>query len=68
MSPAASFDDTEAYFYQLSLNVYNSSCDTRIIRDLRIEFLNGKEVAISGIPNKSDSHCDLRPSRSLSLW
>lgn len=61
MSPASSFDDTEAYLYQLSLNVYNSSCDTRIIRDLRIEFLNGKEVAICSIPNILDSRCDLRP-------
>lgn len=55
ISPASSFDDTEAYFYQLSLNVYNSSCDTKIIRDLRIEFLNGKEVAISSIPRDSDT-------------
>lgn len=60
-SPASSFYDTEAYFYQLSLNVYNSSCDTKIIRNHRIEFLNGKEVAIYSIPNILDSRCDLRP-------
>lgn len=55
ISSPSSFDDTEAYFYQLSLNVYNSSCDTKIIRDLRIEFLNGKEAAISSIPKDSDT-------------
>ena len=55
MSPSATFDEAEAYFYQLSLNIYNSSCDNMIIRNLRIEFLNGSKVVFSDNPKNSDS-------------
>lgn len=59
MTPSATFDETEAYFYQLSLNIYNSSCNNKIIRNLRIEFLNGSKVVLADNPKNSDSgHSD----------
>lgn len=55
MTPSATFDEAEAYFYQLTLNIYNSSCNNMIIRNLRIEFLNGNKVVLSDNPKNSDS-------------
>lgn len=55
MSPSPTFDESEAFFYQLSLNIYNSSCNNMIIRNLRIEFLNGSKVVFSDNPKNSDS-------------
>lgn len=55
MRPSPTFDKAEEYSYQLSLNIYNSSCNNMIIRNFRIEFLSGSKVVFSDNPKNSDS-------------
>ena len=54
MEPAPSYDEAEEYSFSLTFDVYNSSSDTKIMRDFRIEFLKGHKVAATGIPLNDD--------------
>lgn len=50
-----SYDKAERYCYELAFDVYNSSSDTRIMRDFRIEFLKGRKIVVSDVPLNADS-------------
>lgn len=50
-----SYDEAEHYCYELAFDVYNSSSDTRIMRDFRIEFLKGRKIVVSEAPLNADS-------------
>ena len=50
MTPSSSREQTEHYWYELKLDLYNSSSGMKIMRDIKIEFLNGKNVSVVQIP------------------
>lgn len=50
-----SIGKAELYSYDLTLNVYNSSSDTRIMQAFRVQFLSSGNVVLSGIPGSSSS-------------
>ena len=54
MEPSKSIEETEVYSYNLLLDVYNSSADTLIMRDIRIVFSDGNQDVHSSTP-KNDS-------------
>ena len=62
---APSFDKAEVYSYSLALNVYNSSSDTRIMQDFKIEFLSGRTVLLTDAPMDTDS---VRASGPISFY
>ena len=37
-------EQTEYYHYDLTLDVYNSSSETKILRNIKIEFDDGKNI------------------------
>ena len=47
---SSSKSETELYRYRCSIDVYNSSADTKILRDIRIVFTTGKKDLLSSIP------------------
>ena len=51
MTPSKSKEQTEYYHYDLTLDVYNSSSETKILRNIRIEFSDGKNILHTSIPN-----------------
>lgn len=54
MESSNSVEGTELYSYKLHLDVYNSSAETLIMRDIQIVFNNGKQDVHSSTP-KDDS-------------
>lgn len=44
------FEEAEYYQYNLSVDVYNSSRETRIMRDICIAFMDKKELCFTSIP------------------
>lgn len=55
MVGAPSYDEAECYFYELTLDVYNSSSDTKIMRDFKMEFLKGRKIVASKVPLNADN-------------
>ena len=45
-----SFDDAEYYHYELSIDAYNSSRDTRIMRDVCLVFMNKNKALFKSVP------------------
>lgn len=54
MAPSSSIDETEFYTYEFSLDVYNSSSESRIMRDVIVSFNDGKKDIEQSTP-KDDS-------------
>ena len=50
MAPSESKEQTECYRYNLTLDVYNSSSETKILRNIKIEFGDGKDILHTSIP------------------
>ena len=50
MAFSTSKEQTDSYWYELKLDIYNSSNDMKIMREITIEFLKGKRVTIVQIP------------------
>lgn len=50
MVPSKSKEQTECYHYDLTLDVYNSSSETKILRNIKIEFGDGKNILHTSIP------------------
>lgn len=48
--PKLLIDGWEKYYYNLSLDVYNSSSDTKIMRDIKIIFMHNKKTLLESIP------------------
>ena len=43
MVPATSTDDVECFAYKCFLDIYNSSNETKIMRDIRVVFSDGRK-------------------------
>lgn len=43
-------EQTQSYCYELEFDLYNSSSDIKIMREIKIEFLNGKKLSVAQIP------------------
>lgn len=54
MVVSSSIEQTEYYSYTLSLDLYNSSSETKIMRNIEVVFMNGKEELCYNTP-KDDS-------------
>jgi len=50
MVPSNSIEETQVYSYKLFLDVYNSSAETLIMRDIRIAFNDGKKDVHISVP------------------
>lgn len=50
-----SIEETKCYSFNTSLDLYNSSGETKIMRDIRIVFTDGKNVLWSATPNDQDT-------------
>lgn len=55
MVPSKSKEQTEYYHYDLTLDVYNSSSETKILRNIKIEFGDGKDILHISIPKDDAS-------------
>lgn len=42
--------ETELFEYECSVDIYNSSSETKIIRDIKIDFYDGKRILFSSTP------------------
>ena len=51
MVPSSSIDQTQYYAYKLILDLYNSSGETKILRNLTIVFSDGKTDLFKSTPN-----------------
>ena len=47
---SSSIEQTEYYSYELSIDIYNSSAETKIMRNIEIVFMNKKEELYCSIP------------------
>lgn len=54
MVPSSSIEQTQSYTYRLILDLYNSSGETKILRNLTIVFNDGKNDLFKSVP-KDDS-------------
>lgn len=50
MLPSSTKDGAENYHYELGFDVYNSSNETRIMRDIRISFRSNKDILFEDRP------------------
>lgn len=50
MVPSKSKEQTECYHYDLTLDVYNSSGETKILRNVKIEFSDGEDILYTSVP------------------
>ena len=50
MVPATSTNDVECYAYKCFLDIYNSSNETKIMRDIQVVFSDGKNEWNSAVP------------------
>lgn len=55
MVPSKSKEQTECYSYKLTLDIYNSSGDVRIMRNIVIAFFDDKELIYQSIPEDDDT-------------
>lgn len=51
MASSSSIEDTEFYTYELSIDVYNSSSESKIMRDVMVSFNDGKKDIEQSTPN-----------------
>ena len=51
MNNSNSIEQTEYFEYSCSIDIYNSSVETKILRNIRIVFCNEKKEILSFIPN-----------------
>jgi len=51
MSPSTTIEQTEYYSYELETDLYNSSADTKIMRNVEIVFMDGKHPIKTSIPH-----------------
>lgn len=51
MVPSSSVEQAEHYSYKLTLDLYNSSGQTKILRNLTIVFSDGKRVLFESVPH-----------------
>ena len=56
-----SIEETEYYHYELSLDLYNSSRDIKIMRQVHLEFLDKKKVLFEDIPLDDSTRVYSRP-------
>lgn len=54
MVDVASREDAEEYSYNLDLDIYNSSSETKIMRDVNLEFMASSQIILTDRP-KDDS-------------
>jgi hypothetical protein len=52
---AKRFDEATSYTYEVSIDMYNSSGNNRIIRDVRLGFYKNKELIISQKPDNKET-------------
>jgi hypothetical protein len=50
MAPSSSIEQTQYYGYKLSMDLYNSSGEIKIMRNIKILFTNGKSILFQSIP------------------
>lgn len=50
MVPSSSMEQTECYGYKVSFDLYNSSRETKIMRNIHIKFINNKQVLYDEVP------------------
>jgi len=55
MSPSTSIEESSNYDYELEMDIYNSSSDTKIMRNIKIVFRNQKEVLFVSTPYDSST-------------
>ena len=55
MVPSSSIEQTESYTYKLLLDLYNSSGETKILRNLTIIFSDGKTDLFKSVPNDDNT-------------
>jgi len=65
MIPSNSLEETQVYSYKLFLDVYNSSAETLIMRDIRIVFSDGKKDIHVSVPQDDNTR---RISGHLSFY
>lgn len=51
MTPSTTIEQTEYYSYELETDFYNSSADTKIMRNVEIVFMDGKHPIKTSIPH-----------------
>lgn len=55
MVPSNSKEQTECYHYNLILDLYNSSSEAKIMRNIKIEFSDGKNILHTSVPKDDDT-------------
>lgn len=65
MTPSSSIEQTQAYSYKLYIDVYNSSAETKIMRDIRIVFCDDKKDVHISIPKDDETR---RTSGPMSFY
>ncbi len=55
LEPSSSIEQTEYYNYNISIDLYNSSRETKIMRNISIIFTNNKTVLFESIPKDNDT-------------
>lgn len=63
MAPSSSIDETEFYTYKFSLDVYNSSSESRIMRDVIVSFNDGTKDIKQTSPNDDSTKHGGNPIR-----
>ena len=59
MVDSPSYGEAEHYAYSITLDIYNSSSDTKIMRDFRMEFLKARRVVVANAPLNIDDKSGL---------
>lgn len=59
MVDSPSYEEAEYYSYSITLDIYNSSSDTKIMRDFRMEFLKAHKVVVADEPLNADDKGEL---------
>lgn len=55
MLSSTSIDQTQCYDYKISIDLYNSSGETKIMRDISIVFANNKNVLFKSTPKDNET-------------
>ena len=67
MVPSNSIEETQVYSYKLFLDVYNSSAETLIMRDIRIALMMVKMIFISAFPRMTVQEEIVVPCRFMTI-
>lgn len=65
MVPSYNIEKTTNYTYKLSMDLYNNSDKTRIMRNIRICFLNDKKILYNSIPKDDPTK---KVNSNISFW